>query len=864
MYTGQETTWKLAGTGSGWLTGRVDMPECIDFLNYTEDNPFLLNVIYEIEKVTTSTTDYYFYYVPEGSSSSRNTSFSNTKSAKYTRPCIYTKSDGLYFALKCYNENNEYIGQTQTRVFSNNATKLRVTSMQTGSTWDTHFVYKQEPKPVTDIEYNGEYNTKRARVLTEQQSIKTRRGVVLKDQRAINIKRLIRVDSSQNINTIRQKIKSCNYNYNIKRDVIQDAILNGTKYLFTTMKGTASTGEEGKELQSNFKTYAHVNNKELIELPFIAYRKGKGNDYPTMRFEYEVMATGARKTATVYTQNGDYKYFKVGIYTSGTQIIARFFLFDGNGNEIWLSNSNKEKTLINSANFKTHKFRAISYHSDYSQTDNYSYVLPEAPEHVREIARTKRLVRAKQNEDKKLKRQVIKNVNYSFNTKRVKTFYHNVIQDITRKVVKSINSPEKLKRLVLKKVDYSIKLVRNTVTMSVFSGATKRIITQIYNDSANTKRLVRGTCNDSIHTKRLIKKDCNYLISTKRAVKVNLNYTLIANRKVIKGYSFNANTKRVIRQACNNSASTKRTINKIISYNFSAKRLINKLISYNFKTERKVVKTRLNISHSFNTNRSVLKSVLINAGTNRRVRVKTAISERIIRLIRLSGDNNILTQRRVLKNNTVNAPIKRLVLKNNSLVVNTKRKVDVNSTSSVNTQRLIRVLISEDIQAKRIVLTDYNSPANTRRHVITLYSNTIPTQRLVIPQGIPVNYNFRAKRVIHTFKNAYYKFNSVRIARDKKERDIFNLIRADKVKNDKGQSNIKYESIRTLKGKCYPIKTNIEATPIGLSDKVKFLLITKDKKAIDSDNLIEINGVKYGIDMLIKYSNHREIYLKEL
>ena len=92
MYTGQETTWKLAGTGSGWLTGRVDMPECIDFLNYTEDNPFLLNVIYEIEKVTTSTTDYYFYYVPEGSTSSRNTSFRNVQRAKYTRPCIYTKS----------------------------------------------------------------------------------------------------------------------------------------------------------------------------------------------------------------------------------------------------------------------------------------------------------------------------------------------------------------------------------------------------------------------------------------------------------------------------------------------------------------------------------------------------------------------------------------------------------------------------------------------------------------------------------------------------------------------------------------------------------------------------------------------------
>ena len=94
-------------------------------------------------------------------------------------------------------------------------------------------------------------------------------------------------------------------------------------------------------------------------------------------------------------------------------------------------------------------------------------------------------------------------------------------------------------------------------------------------------------------------------------------------------------------------------------------------------------------------------------------------------------------------------------------------------------------------------------------------------------------------------------------------RGAIELLQTNTVKNDKGISNIEYERIGDIIGNFYPIKANVESLPIGLSDKAKYLLITKNKK-ITSSHYVRIDGVIYGIDMLTKYSMHKEVYLKEL
>lgn len=95
------------------------------------------------------------------------------------------------------------------------------------------------------------------------------------------------------------------------------------------------------------------------------------------------------------------------------------------------------------------------------------------------------------------------------------------------------------------------------------------------------------------------------------------------------------------------------------------------------------------------------------------------------------------------------------------------------------------------------------------------------------------------------------------------KQETIELLQAVTVKNDKGQSNIKYEKIEAVKGRYYPIKASIEFTPVGLNDKAKYILITKNKKA-KPEHFIRILNKIYAVDMFINYTAHKEIYLKEL
>ena len=413
------------------------------------------------------------------------------------------------------------------------------------------------------------------------------------------------------------------------------------EYLFTITKGTGSTGENGKELQTELKSYANKENNELIELPFVACRAGTGNDYPTIRYEFENISTGVKTVNRVYTQNDSYKYFKVAIFTTGKQIKARFFLYDKDYNEISLSSSYREKSLVSSANFQTYRFRVISYHSDYSATDNYAMILPPEPEAVFYKMPTKR--------------QTIKFVKYKAKTRCVKRIYK------------------------------------------------------------------------------------TYTIPTKRQIKKNIQVSTSCNtrRQIVKIAGGSADTKRISVVSSISQAKTIRQIKMAIMN-----------VKYSAKAYRKAI---CNTSSAVNT---ILKTI------------KTATS-------------SIPAIREIVKDN---------------------------------------FLVEYSVKTKRIVIKIF------------------PTKSIV---------------------------KCVRVVKEYEKRGTIELLQSNIVKNEKGQSNIKYEQIDIIKGKYYPIKANIESTPIGLSDKTKFLLITKNRK-IKSEHFVRVNGRIYGIDMLTKYSVHKEVYLKEL
>ena len=218
------------------------------------------------------------------------------------------------------------------------------------------------------------------------------------------------------------------------------------------------------------------------------------------------------------------------------------------------------------------------------------------------------------------------------------------------------------------------------------------------------------------------------------------------------------------------------------------------------------------------------------------------------------------------------------------------RNVVIETEEVLNTARLVANFVDYTIQAKRQVIdksqcvidtvreityiVDTDSLVNTRREVIADTISDLPLHREVLSvadidilfpaeRSVVIDYSIDTSTLRHVVLFEDALLNTARVVKAKDKEEAIELLQAVTVKNNKGQSNIKYEQIDIIKGKYYPVKANVESTPIGLSDKTKFLLITKNRK-IKSEHFVRVNGRIYGIDMLTKYSVHKEVYLKEL
>lgn len=340
---------------------------------------------------------------------------------------------------------------------------------------------------------------------------------------------------------------------------------------------------------------------------------------------------------------------------------------------------------------------------------------------------------------------------------------------------------------------------------------------------ANTNRQVISTAEDKAKTKRQILKDVVVRANTSRDIKIRIleKKAIPSSRKIIKQYTNGIDTKRHIIQCVIAIANTKREI------------AFREAVKHNLKTRREIIKA---CSSSIKTKRYTTVDVILVTKTKRIV---------------FSELQNVVianTKREILSKSVLNASTNRLIIADvNSLPINTKRQINGKITQKIATKRDITKDISYIGKTNRNIISSIVVKANTCRDI----------------QAIQTESRAKTKRLVLNMFTTKTIAPAVRIAKDYYKNTDIELLECITVKNDKGQSNIQYKKISNLDGRCYVIKNNVESTPVGLSDKTKFLLITKNRK-ITTENFVRYNNIIYAIDILAKYTAHVEVYLKEL
>lgn len=201
-------------------------------------------------------------------------------------------------------------------------------------------------------------------------------------------------------------------------------MLSNAEFRFTIKKGTGSTGVAGCELETNLKQY-NLAVGETYELPFIGKRPTAGsNDYPTIRFQWERISTGAKTTTREYAQGSTWMYFKVFLKaTSSDRTSLVFEGYNADGTKVSLSNATRNI----SCGVSNLRFRVISYHADYSAIDNYEIIKPPEPEPVRYVYETERQIIAPVKNTIKTNRTIYKDFKAINPTYRIVSVYGNLM-----------------------------------------------------------------------------------------------------------------------------------------------------------------------------------------------------------------------------------------------------------------------------------------------------------------------------------------------------------------------------------------------------------------------------------------------------
>ena len=455
------------------------------------------------------------------------------------------------------------------------------------------------------------------------------------------------------------------------------------------------------------------------------------------------------------------------------------------------------------------------------------------------------------------KRKIIDSVDSILNTSLSLAIYTETVIETARLKCYQCDTSVETKRKTYIFQPFITRLIRLTkrklVKESVRNVRLKRKTIKYAESILHTKRKLMPSlfdCNVLLNTSRKLLQQYNVILKSKRKKEINSNYIIKAIRKTTIKASSILQTKR------------KAMIYSNFTYSLELNRKTICNQSLPLRTKRKSI-----IDTTFNFILDAKRKIVVNYNS-------TLYTKRQI-IVYTEFISDVIAKRKLIADNISSLNTKRLVICDTKAVINTVRKLVINNSTDVNTKRALYLTEYTELPAVRQLLTQSETEIVSLRKVIDVVDVELETKRqLYIPA-------FASECILNTNRQLLEQYeteistkrdimegfdvvlDTVRIVKMLDKKDVISLLRADKVKNSKGISNIQYNTIGVIKGRYYPVKTAIEPTPIGLDAKVKYLLITSNK-LIKAEHYVSINGVIYAIDMITKYSTHKEVYLKEL
>ena len=414
-------------------------------------------------------------------------------------------------------------------------------------------------------------------------------------------------------------------------------------------------------------------------------------------------------------------------------------------------------------------------------------------------------------------------------------------------------------RNILNNNDFKSALEKKATVLDF--GVHNTDILYVYSHSAEThlKRIIRAKKRYSVNLKRRRVRFLDKKYFLKRSLNTSESALHSMNRKIIGVISelINTHLERAITAQESSEYGTSRDIKYTDMVNTPLQKSTTIAEKIDYDSKRKILSVEFKLT---DTLRVVVKleHCIYEEFATRKITRREKIREEVERTVKASED--------------IENALNRKTLSVESILTDTLRSFLLNEDSKTPMKRQVISLDILDSDSNRSVVVNEDNADELLRQVNTQLSEILDTTRQVISSTEEDSYMRRIATVEfidcqNTYRNIINTIaideNTIRIIKDSVKLGSIVLIEKKVEKNKIGQSSIEYKKVCDIKGRVYPVQNAIQNIPIGLSDKVKYLLITKDRK-IKSDNLIEVDGVVYCIDMLTNYSKHREIFLREV
>lgn len=185
------------------------------------------------------------------------------------------------------------------------------------------------------------------------------------------------------------------------------------------------------------------------------------------------------------------------------------------------------------------------------------------------------------------------------------------------------------------------------------------------------------------------------------------------------------------------------------------------------------------------------------------------------------------------------------------------KKTEVNSDVIADIERIIERNISDIADIKREIERKEEALADIERSVLSEIKERFDVS---IETLISLSTIYDIDREV--VKEVVDLFDTMRKMRGENKMKGIILEKVIQTTDETGIDTYLYQTIKNLKGNMYDVKNSVEPLPALVSDKTKYIFITRDK-SIKSDNVINYDGKRYIIEAMTRNRVFWEVYLKE-